>query len=322
MLNKQQFKQSSIYYEIIQGKMMHSIMLIGADDKMLDIYAQNIITTLFCVDNDKPCGKCINCQKILHNTFVDVCTFPQNGEVLKSDELSRMLDTVYEMPFESDKKVYVINNFSNIDQLLQNKLLKTLEEPPEHAYFILKVQNESKVLQTIKSRCQKINVPHLEKKELEEYLKTFGDGTKVDEAIQFCDGSVSKAEHYLKSENFITNVNFVFNMLQNLKKSWQIVDFASVLYAKKDEFADIMHIYLKTLQDAIYLVIGMQNKIGLTEHKTELNNIAQTFSLDAMSHMIKSTVLILEKLDRNCNYNTIIDEFLLGILEDKHKWPI
>ena len=322
MLNKQQFKQSSIYYEIIQGKMMHSIMLIGADDKMLDIYAQNIITTLFCVDNDKPCGKCINCQKILHNTFVDVCTFPQNGEVLKSDELSRMLDTVYEMPFESDKKVYVINNFSNIDQLLQNKLLKTLEEPPEHAYFILKVQNESKVLQTIKSRCQKINVPHLEKKELEEYLKTFGDGTKVDEAIQFCDGSVSKAEHYLKSENFITNVNFVFNMLQNLKKSWQIVDFASVLYAKKDEFADIMHIYLKTLQDAIYLVIGMQNKIGLTEHKTELNNIAQTFSLDAMSHMIKSTVLILEKLDRNCNYNTIIDEFLLDILEDKHKWPI
>lgn len=322
MLNKQQFKQSSIYYEIIQGKMMHSIMLIGADDKMLDIYAQNIITTLFCVDNDKPCGKCINCQKILHNTFVDVCTFPQNGEVLKSDELSRMLDTVYEMPFESDKKVYVINNFSNIDQLLQNKLLKTLEEPPEHAYFILKVQNESKVLQTIKSRCQKINVPHLEKKELEEYLKTFGDGTKVDEAIQFCDGSVSKAEHYLKSENFITNVNFVFNMLQNLKKSWQIVDFASVLYAKKDEFADIMHIYLKTLQDAIYLVIGMQNKIGLTEHKTELNNIAQTFRLDAMSHMIKSTVLILEKLDRNCNYNTIIDEFLLGILEDKHKWPI
>lgn len=322
MLNKQQFKQSSIYYEITQGKMMHSIMLIGNDDKMLDIYAQNIITTMFCLGADKPCEQCINCQKIMHNTFVDVCVYPQNGEVLKSDELNRMLDTVFELPFEADKKVYIINNFANIDQLLQNKLLKTLEEPPEHSYFILKVNNESKVLQTIKSRCQKINVPNLNIMELTEYLYSFEKSQKVGEAIQFCDGSLSRAEHYLKSENFLSNVEFVFNMLQNLKKSWQIADFASVLYAKKDEFLDIMHIYLKILQNAIYEVVGIEEKIDLKGHSSELLNIAQTFSLDAMSNMIKSTTMMLEKLDRNCNYNTIIDEFLLGILEDKHKWPI
>ena len=322
MLNKQQFRQSSIYYEIMQGKMMHSIMLIGSDDKMLDIYTQNIITTMFCLEKNKPCGECINCQKISHNTFVDVATYPQNGEVLKSDELGRMLDTVYELPFENDKKIYIINNFSSVDQMLQNKLLKTLEEPPEHSYFIIKVNNETKVLQTIKSRCQKIYVPQLSYSELTDYLNALGDAQKVSEAVQFCDGSLSLAEHYIQSADFLQNVNFVFNMLQTYKKSWQIVDFSSVLYAKKEEFVDIMHIYLKILQNTIYTVLGLDDKITLKGHSLEINNIAQSFSLDAMSHMIKSTTLMLEKLDRNCNYNTIIDQFLLGILEDKHKWPI
>lgn len=322
MLNKQQFMQSSIYKEIVQNKMMHSIMLISHDHKMLDIFAGNIITTMFCTGNDKPCGQCINCQKILHNTFVDVCEYPQNGDVLKSDELNRMLDTVYEMPFESDKKVYVINNFANIDKLLQNKLLKTLEEPPQYAYFILKVTNETNVLQTIKSRCQKINVQTLSPQEMASYLAPFGEQKIVEQAMQFCGGSVSDAQHYIKSPNFIKDVTFIFDMLQNYKKSWQMVEYASVLYAKKDEFLDLLHIYLKVLQDAIYLVLGMKEKTVLTGHQKEIENIAKTFSLDAMAHMIQSTTKILEKLDRNCNYNTIVDEFLLGILEDKHKWPI
>ena len=322
MLNKQQFMQSSIYQEIVQNKMMHSIMLLSHDHKMLDIFANNIIATMFCTEHDKPCEKCINCQKILHNTFVDVIIYPQNSEVLKSDELNRMLDTVYEMPFENDKKVYVINNFANIDKLLQNKLLKTLEEPPQHAYFILKVTNETNVLQTIKSRCQKINVQTLSPQEMAKYLAPFGEPKIVEQAIQFCGESVSDAEHYIKSPSFIKNVNFIFDMLQNYKKSWQMVEYASVLYAKKDEFLDLLHIYLKVLQDAIYIVLGMKEKITLTSYQKEVENIAKTFSIDAMAHMIQSTTKILEKLDRNCNYNTIVDEFLLGILEDKHKWPI
>ena len=76
------------------------------------------------------------------------------------------------------------------------------------------------------------------------------------------------------------------------------------------------------MQDSTYLALGLDDLITLKTHTSELKFIAEEYSLDAMSQMIKDVNLILEKLDRNCNFNSIIDEFLLGILEDKHKWPI
>ena len=322
-MDNTQFKKTEIYKEITHNTMMHSIMLISSDTEMLDIYANNIVSTMFCTAAEKPCYKCAECQKIAHKTMVDVLEYPTKGEVLKSDELSRMLDTVYELPFEHDKKVYIISNFSSIDVLMQNKLLKTLEEPPAHAYFILKVDNESVVLQTIKSRCQKIMLPKLDDNSLQECLNTLGaDVNLVDEAMAFCGGSLAQAKQYINNPNFLDNVNFLLNMLQNLKKSWQVVDYASVLYNKKDEILDILHIYLKVLQDATYLALGLEDLITLKTHVNQLKFIVEEYSLDAMSQMIKDVNLILEKLDRNCNYNSIIDEFLLGILEDKHKWPI
>ena len=84
------------------------------------------------------------------------------------------------------------------------------------------------------------------------------DQNIIAEAISFCDGSLALAKQYAQNPNFAENVNFVFNLLQNYKKSWQTVDFASVLYDKKDEIFDIIHIYLKILQDTTYHVLGLK----------------------------------------------------------------
>lgn len=314
------FENSQIYKEILNNNLTHSIMLVSLDKQLLDEYAKNIAKTIFCLGEHKPCLMCSNCQKIEHGNMVDVLTYPQDNEVLKTNELNSMLDNVYELPFENDKKVYIINNFSSADQLIQNKLLKTLEEPPTHAYFILKVQNETQVLQTIKSRCQKILLPKLDRQNLSSFFDNQDD--VVEEAISFCDGSIALATQYANNPNFKENVNFVFDLLKNYKKSWQMIDYATKLYNKKDEILDILHIYLKVLQDTTYAVLGLEDLITLQKHMDSINTIGTQFSLDAMTNLIKHTNIMVEKLDRNCNYNTIVDEFLLNILEVKHKWPV
>ena len=316
------FRQSQLYKQILEGKLTHTIMLISSDDELLDAYAKNIVSTAFCQSEEKPCGNCSACLKIEHGNMVDVLTFPKDGEVLKSGELTSMLDGVFELPFENDKKFYILNNFSNTDVLIQNKLLKTLEEPPAHAYFILKVKNETNVLQTIKSRCQKIFLPKLNGDSLAEVLKSNTEPQLLEEAIAFCDGSIALAKEYVNNPNFLKDVNFVFDLLKNYKKSWQMVDFASKLYDKKDEILDIIHIYLKVLQDTTYVILGLDDLLTLKNHKTELELIGSEFSVDALTAMIKHTNVMVEKIDRNCNFNTIIDEFLLNILEVKHKWPV
>ena len=208
------FKHSQIYKQILDGNLTHSIMLISPDNELLDCYADDIVETNFCLNDNKPCGICSNCLKIKHGNMVDVLTFPREGETLKAGELTDLLDSVYELPFENEKKFYIINNFSNTDALIQNKLLKTLEEPPEHAYFILKVQNETQILQTIKSRCQKIFLPKLKEEALAEFVESGVDKNLLDEAIAFCDGSIALAKEYIKNPNFLNNVDFVFDLLK------------------------------------------------------------------------------------------------------------
>ena len=316
------FKDSSIYKEILDNNLTHSIMLISEDQELLNLYANSIVQTAFCLGKNKPCGECANCKKIMHGNMVDALNYPIDSEVLKSNELNAMLNTVFELPFENDKKFYVINNFSQTDAIIQNKLLKTLEEPPAHAYFIIKVTNETKVLQTIKSRCQKIYLPKLDEHALTSCFNLNANSEVIAEAVAFCDGSVALAKKYVNNPNFLENVNFIFDLLKNYKKSWQMINYASVLYNKKDEILDIIHIYLKVLQDTTYCLLGLEDLITLKNHFEDLKSIGMQFSLDAITQMIKHTNVVVEKLDRNCNFNTIVDEFLLNILEDKHKWPV
>jgi DNA polymerase III subunit gamma/tau len=70
------------------------------------------------------------------------------------DDVRELREAVYALPYESDKKVYIIDEVHMLTKEAFNALLKTLEEPPEHVVFILATTEEEKLLDTILSRCQ------------------------------------------------------------------------------------------------------------------------------------------------------------------------
>ena len=314
------FKKTPLYAELVNGKPIHSIMLISPDQSQLDDYAEMMCMTLFCSDTNKPCGKCNNCQKVLHHNLVDILEYPKQDEVIKSEELSQIVNGILELPYEADKKVFVLSNVSSMDMLMQNKLLKSLEEPPKDVYFILKVSNENQVLQTVKSRCRKIYLPNLSEDELDKLLPS--DNVNKEEAIAFCGGSLSQAEHFLKQTDFKGNVDLIFDILLNYRNSSQTLMYSSKLYDKKNEFLDIISIYLKILQDVNYIRIGRRDLVYSSTHMDELLRICGDFSVDAILGMVSDAIKLIEKFDRNCNFNAMVDSFLLGILEVRHKCPM
>ena len=85
-----------------------------------------------------------------------------------------MQEKVVEKPIISPKKVYIINDAELMTKEAQNCLLKTLEEPPEYVIIILIVSNESKLLNTVKSRCVKIEFSKLTNEEINNYLQGCG----------------------------------------------------------------------------------------------------------------------------------------------------
>jgi len=121
-----------------------------------------------------PCGKCENCEAIREGRFVDVIELDaaSNNGV---DDLRAIIDMVQYPPSIGKYKVYIIDEVHMLSQAAENAFLKTLEEPPEHAIFILATTDPQKVRATIRSRCMQLNFRRVTEDELIEGMKRICD---------------------------------------------------------------------------------------------------------------------------------------------------
>ena len=112
-----------------------------------------------------PCGSCENCEAIREGRFVDcieIDAASNNGV----DDLRAIIEMVKYPPTIGKYKVYIIDEVHMLSTAAENAFLKTLEEPPEHAIFILATTDPQKVRQTIRSRCMQLNFKRVTEDEL------------------------------------------------------------------------------------------------------------------------------------------------------------
>ncbi len=101
----------------------------------------------------EPCGECAPCRAIAANQFMDLIEIDAASNRRISD-VRRLRDRVKLAPTQGRKKVYVIDEVHMLTREAFNALLKTLEEPPQHAIFILATTEPKRVPATVRSRCQ------------------------------------------------------------------------------------------------------------------------------------------------------------------------
>jgi DNA polymerase III subunit gamma/tau len=116
-------------------------------------------------DRTIPCGHCPYCEAIRQGRFVDVIELDaaSNNGV---DDLRTIIDMVKYPPTIGRYKVYIIDEVHMLSQAAENAFLKTLEEPPAHAIFILATTDPQKVRSTIRSRCMQLNFRRVSEEEL------------------------------------------------------------------------------------------------------------------------------------------------------------
>lgn len=146
--------------------MGRSLLIISPDREKGKKFAKN-----FCTE-----------EKI--NLF-DITTISENNEVSskktagKQDKTGIGIDIIknlqrllYLKPLKGEKKAIVLHEAQTLTIPAQNALLKTLEEPPEHAFFLLLADSKDSLLETILSRCQIIELPNLVEKPLPNQVQT------------------------------------------------------------------------------------------------------------------------------------------------------
>ena len=150
-------------------------------------------------DGPVPCGVCESCRAIKEGRFVDVIEMDaaSNNRV---EDFRALIDLVKYPPSIGRYKVYIIDEVHMLTQQAENAFLKTLEEPPEHAIFILATTDPQKVRETIRSRCMQLNFRRVSEGELVDGMRRITERNGVNategallEIAKMANGSVRDA---------------------------------------------------------------------------------------------------------------------------------
>jgi DNA polymerase-3 subunit gamma/tau len=127
---------------------------------------------------EKPCNKCEQCISITNGTNVDILEI-DGASNRGIDEMRDLREKIRLLPVSAKMKVYIIDEVHMLTTEAFNALLKTLEEPPSHAMFILCTTEPHKVPGTILSRCFHIQFKKATSKELVASFERIMKGEKI-----------------------------------------------------------------------------------------------------------------------------------------------
>ena len=144
------------------GKLFHGYIIEGKDAET-QMLADAFISAALCERRDgDACGACAACRKIADGNSEDVIRIGKPGESVKDKDVEGMISRAMQRSYTGNRLFMVVANADSMTLRAQNRLLKTLEEPPGGVTIILLAENAESLVQTIRSRCQ--------------LLKMFSDG--------------------------------------------------------------------------------------------------------------------------------------------------
>ena len=269
----------------------HSYMFIGTKGIGKKQFAREFAKGILCIENkEKPCNKCKSCLEFVNSNNPDYYEIGllEDENSIKIETIRQMQKTVQELPIVSNRKVYIIDESEYMTKDAQNCLLKTLEEPPEFVTIILIVSNENMILNTIKSRCLKINFENISNDELKEYInKNLDIREFTSNMIKASEGSIGKANNIYQNREIYIELDKIFNNIE----SYSITDVISkldVIYKNKENIEEILE-YLNT--------------IFINKAKENIKYI------NYISYVEETK----KNINLNCNFDMCIDKLLFSI---------
>ena len=153
--------------DMIRTNRLPSAFIFEGTTENTDALADNLARLVVCSDLDyknthgSACMVCPSCLKSIRGSHPDITTAEPEDDGARSFHIAKVreiIDDLYLSPNEGAKKVYIIRDMQNMTPQGQNALLKSLEEPPKFALFIITATNLELILETVKSRAVKFKI--------------------------------------------------------------------------------------------------------------------------------------------------------------------
>ena len=285
--------------EIINNNTIsHSYMFVGIEGIGKKLIAKEFARKILCLNKpNQNCETCDSCIKFNSGNNPDFLEIFPDGNSIKIAQMREMQEKVYQKPIVSDRKIFIIDQAEKMTEEAQNSLLKTLEEPPEYMVIILITSNENKLLNTVKSRCTRINFTGLSKQEISKYAESHQINIVSQNLLEMCGGSIGKLEKINENIDNYNSLEIATNKLIDgkLKNIVEVINCFIILYESKEIIQDLLD-YMTVL---IYLHISKEK-----DYRQKFLNTIK---------LIEETK---QRLNSNTNYDMSIDNLLFKIWEE------
>ena len=197
--------ESKAYYtmnlDAKENRISHAYLFVSQDENYLLEFSKKVATLLINLNETENAEK--NALRIKSNTHPDVKFYGQNSPI-NVDIVGDIYEKAQVCPFESDKKIFILFNVQDMNEISQNKILKTIEEPPANTYFLLCATGTPRILTTILSRVKQIEIERLNVSTITEMLINAGVPRSSAEIYASCsNGNSTFAEKLATDSGFL-----------------------------------------------------------------------------------------------------------------------
>lgn len=178
----QEHVKTTLINALKQEQVAHAYIFSGPRGTGKTSTARLLAKSLNCsnlADNYEPCGECDFCKDISAGRLIDLIEIDAASN-RGIDEIRDLKEKISFAPTHCKYKIYIIDEVHMLTNFAFNALLKTLEEPPAHAYFILATTELHKIPDTIISRCQTFDFKRIGMEDLVSRLKYIADAEEIE----------------------------------------------------------------------------------------------------------------------------------------------
>ena len=298
------------------NRVSHAYILNGERGSGKRMLANLFATTLLCESgNSEPCGKCHSCRQAESGNHPDIIrvTHEKPNSISVDDIRTQVNNTVDIKPYQGPYKVYIIPQADLMTTQAQNAILKTIEEPPAYAVFLLLTENA----ETINSRCVMLKLRNIKDTLIRKYLMENLEipDYKADMCTAFAQGNVGRAIMLANSEHFNEIREEAVQLLKHIH-DMELSEIKNISVYKLEitDYLDIIMIWYRDV--LLYKATKEIDKVVFKDQLQYIKEQARKSSYEGIELILESLEKAKARLKANVNFDLVMELLFLTIKEN------